>query len=95
MVFFMAPSGRVDSKAAPLLAIYVLLIIEWDKFSRFDWPTIHPSAVDIFSIADFDHEHAQGAVLYVADDSVVSNSVAPEGAQHRARQRLSEASWVV
>lgn len=52
-------------------------------------------AVDLFSIAEFDYQYAQGAVLDVADDSVVSNPVAPEGAQHWARQRLSGGSWVV
>jgi hypothetical protein len=36
--------------------------------------------VDFPAMADFDHEHTQLAVLKLADDTVVADPVAPEGA---------------
>lgn len=46
-------------------------------------------------MADLDHEHDEFAVLDIADDPVVANSVTPVGTERAPLKWFSEASGIV
>ncbi|MNT87750.1 hypothetical protein D3C72_2281990 [compost metagenome] len=46
-------------------------------------------------MADLDHEHDQFVVLYIADDPVVANAIAPELAEFRTLQAVGNLFGVV
>src|SRR6516225_2217107 len=64
-----------------------------------DWPHADslgrvPSSVDIAPVADCDDENPQRFVLNIADDSIVTHSIAPIRAELRTAQRLADAARV-
>ena len=52
------------------------------------------SAVNLFAVANLDHEDPTCAILNVADDSIVANPVAPIGAEHRPCLGFAGVTWI-
>ncbi len=46
-------------------------------------------------MTDFDHEHQQVIVTEFAEDTVISDTIAPKGAKLGAAQGLPELAWVL
>ena len=53
------------------------------------------STIDLAPVADLDYEDAKRAVLYVADDSIVADAIAPVCAEMRAGERLACGARVI
>lgn len=53
------------------------------------------STIDLAPVADFDHKDAKRVVLYVADDPIVADAIAPVCAEMRAGERLACGARVI